>query len=118
MKSILNAVSLLRPLRFLFAALIGAMLFLSSMGPVQAAHNPQSKPTDGPTQLNKIMDNAEDVAHSAPMSLKETQQRANEGLNEVQGGADYEKFKSSDSKLPIVEDLEKAMDKGKKSLDR
>jgi hypothetical protein len=111
MKFMTTAVSFLHPIRFLFTVLMGTLLFLLSVGSVQAANAPQSKTTDGTTQLNKILDRAEEVAHSAPMSLEENEKRANEGLNEVQGAADYDKFKSGNSQPPIVESIEKAMDK-------
>jgi hypothetical protein len=111
MKFITYALSFLRPVRFLFAALMCAMLFVMSAVPAQAANTAQSRPTDGTVQLDKIMEQTEDVAHSSPMSLKEAGKRSSEGLNEVQGAADKDKFKSSDSELPIVKDFEKAVDK-------
>jgi hypothetical protein len=65
-----------------------AMLFVMSTVPAQAANTAQSRPTDGTVQLDKIMEQTEDVAHSPPMSLKEAGKRSSKGLNEVQGAAD------------------------------
>jgi hypothetical protein len=70
MKLIIRAVSVLRPVRFLLATLLGTMLFLTSGTSAQAANTPKSRPTEGTVQLDKIMEKSEDAAHSAPMSLE------------------------------------------------
>ncbi|OLP16790.1 hypothetical protein BST81_19025 [Leptolyngbya sp. 'hensonii'] len=111
MKFMTDALSFLRPIRFMFAALMCTMLFLISTVPVQAANAPKSQPTQGTAQLEEIHESAEDVANSPPMSLKEVEERSKRGFNEVQGAADKDKFKSGDSRPVILDEIEKAMDK-------
>jgi hypothetical protein len=101
----------LRPVRWLLSVLVCTLLFLVNTIPAQAGNTPKSRPTEGTTQLNQILDKAEDAAKSAPMSLKEVEQRSKTGLNEVQGAADKDKMKSGDSTPPMVKKLERAMDK-------
>jgi hypothetical protein len=101
----------LRPIRILFAALM-AMLLLSA--PAYAA---KSALTKGTVQLDQITADSEKAAESPPMSMNEAIKRSNEGINEVQGGADMSKMKrSKDSRPAIVGEAEKALDKklGKK----
>jgi predicted peptidase len=107
MKFIRN--SLLRPLQFLLVVCLCITMFWLSAVPAQAGNS--AKPTNNSTQLNEIMDEAANVGHSAPMNMEQTAKRANEGLNEVQGAADQDKFKSNDSKPAVVDDFENAMDK-------
>jgi len=114
MKTISYALSFLRPIRFLFAALMCTMLLLTSMAPAQAATAHKSQPTEGSVQLKKILKKSEDAAQSPPMSMKEVEKRSNEGINEVQGAADKSKMKSGDSEPVLAKELEKAMDKANK----
>jgi hypothetical protein len=101
----------LRPIRFLLAALMAIMLLSP---PAYAA---KSAPTKGTVQLDQITAESEKAAESPPMGMNEVIKRSNEGLNEVQGGADMSKMKrSKDSRPAIVGEMEKAVDKklGKK----
>jgi predicted PurR-regulated permease PerM len=112
MRFITYPLSLLRPVHLLISALVLVLFILISIAPVQAAPTSKSMPTDGTAQLDKILEKSEDVSQSRPMSLEEVQQRANEGINEVQGAADKEKMVKSKSSKPILaRELEKALDK-------
>jgi hypothetical protein len=98
----------LRPIRFLFAALITFMLFST---PAYAA---RSAATKGEVQLNEITADSERAAESPPMGMNEVIERSNQGLNEVQGADDKSKMKSSgDSRPAIVGEVKKAVDKKK-----
>jgi hypothetical protein len=112
MKLVTNIVSILRPVRFLVASLMCALVFFASITPAQAANVAQSKPTDGIEKLQKIDDNAYKNIDDPAMSLDEVQKRSQQGLNEIQGDADKDKMYTSKSSKPAVaQDIEKALDK-------
>ncbi|QIZ73234.1 hypothetical protein [Oxynema aestuarii] len=81
--------AIVRPIRFLLAIAIAGLLILSSAFPAFAA---KSQPTEGEANLNEIRQRSEQVAKDSPMSLKETQKKAQEGINEVQGAASKNKM--------------------------
>lgn len=102
----------LRPMRMVLSALLAAVLFLTSGFPALAA---KSALTKGTVQLDKIEQKTQEAIDKPAQSLKTITERAQEGLNEVQGNADYGKMKNSnDSTLPVVKQAEKAMQKIKK----
>jgi hypothetical protein len=115
MKFIAKIVAAIRPIRFLFAALVCTTLFWTSVAPAQAANlfnNSKSKPTDGVEQLQKIDDKAQQEIDNPAMSLEEIEKRAQGGLNEVQGAADKDKMHTSNSSEPAIgKKIEKALDK-------
>ncbi len=112
MKLFTNIVSILRPVRFLVAGLMCALVFFANITPAQAANVAQSKPTDGIEKLQKIDDNAYKNIDDPAMSLDEVQKRSQQGLNEIQGDADKDKMYTSKSSKPAVaQDIEKALDK-------
>lgn len=81
-----------QPIRFFMTVLAGIFLLLTTTVPALAFGfgSTPSKPTDGTVQLEKIEQRAEDVASAkvAPGSMKEAEERAKGGINEVQGAAD------------------------------
>ncbi len=102
--------------RFLVVAGLCISLVFSNVVPTLAAGKPFNHAAAGTTQMNQVLDKSEDTLDAPPMSLKEVEKRANEGLNEVQGDADKDKmYKSRDSRPAIVGDLEKALDKATKN---
>ena len=110
MKFITNIISAIRPVRFLFTALICTILFFASVTPAQAGYMP--KPSEGTTQLNKIDDKAQQEIDNPAMNLEEIEKRAQNGLNEVQGSADKGKMYTSKSSEPVIgKKIEKALDK-------
>lgn len=112
MKFITNIISAIRPVRFLFTALICTILFFASVTPAQAGYMPKSKPSEGTTQLNKIDDKAQQEIDNPAMNLEEIEKRAQNGLNEVQGSADKGKMYTSKSSEPVIgKKIEKALDK-------
>jgi CubicO group peptidase (beta-lactamase class C family) len=112
MKLFTNISSILRPVRFLVACLMCALVFFANITPAQAANVAKSKPTDGIDRLQKIDDDAYKNIEDPAMSLDEVQKRSQEGLNEIQGDADKDKMYTSKSSKPAVaQDIEKALDK-------
>jgi hypothetical protein len=83
--------SITRSFRFILAVAMLFMLMFST--PALALGNSKSAPEDGTTQLNQIQKETDDLARSAPPTLKETQAKTQKGINEVQGDADKDKMK-------------------------
>jgi uncharacterized membrane protein len=112
MKFVTNIGSIVRPVRFLIAGLMCALVFFANMTPAQAANVAKSKPTDGIEKLQKIDDDAYKNIEDPAMSLDEVQKRSQQGLNEIQGDSDKDKMYTSKSSKPAVaQDIEKALDK-------
>ncbi len=80
-----------RLVRSLITVCFCALMFVSSALPAFAV---TSSPTKGTDQLLGIEKEAQKAVLKDPMSMEETQKKANEGINEVQGAADSEKMKN------------------------
>lgn len=96
MPSIRFNLSALRPVRFLVAACVCAFLvfsyaFPAYSDPVNPTGNPTA-PQEGESQLLQIEREAQEAVLKKPYSREETQTKANEGLNEIQGTANFEKM--------------------------
>ncbi|MBE9037835.1 hypothetical protein [aff. Roholtiella sp. LEGE 12411] len=114
MKIIASVLSILHPVRFLVVAFTCALLFLSSAFPAFAIDSYQSDPTEATTQLLETQRETDEVAKSAPLGLKEVQNKSNEGLNEVQGAADIDKQKrpsNSQSSTSVEENVKNFLGK-------
>jgi hypothetical protein len=89
-----------------------AMIFGLNVTSAQAAG---SSLTKGETQLTKTTDASEQVADkSAPMGLKEVEERNAGGLNEIQGDADADKMYKADPSKPgpaLANKINKALEK-------
>lgn len=83
-----------RPFRVLIIAFTCAILFFANAFPAVAA---TSDPREGEVGLKSIQAETDTVAKEAPLGLKETQKKAEEGINEVQGAADKEKMKTPEN---------------------
>lgn len=79
-------------LRILLTVVVCSLLFVVNVLPVAAASNPKS----GEAPLSGIQKEADQTIKGNPPELKETQTKANEGLNEVQGAANREKMVTPD----------------------
>lgn len=108
--------SALRPVRFLLAACVCAFLVFSYAFPAYSdsgniSPQPTSKstsPQQGESNLLDIERQAQEAVLDDPYSRKETQAKANEGLNEIQGTGDLEKMKRPEnSQASSVEDKSK-----------
>ncbi len=77
---------------------------------------PKSPLTKGTVQLNEIEKKAEKAIDSPANSLETIVERSKGSLNEVQSGAADSKkmITSSDTKLPVVKQAEKAISNMKK----
>lgn len=97
MRSIRLNFSALRPVRFLIAACVCAILVFSYAFPA-LSDTPQptgnkTAPQAGESQLLDIEKQAQEAVLKDPYSREETQAKANTGLNEIQGAADLDKMK-------------------------
>ena len=113
MKLITKILSAIRPVKFLFTALICTILFVTTIAPAQAGMmSSKSKPTDGTTQLNKIDQKAQQEIDNPAMNLEEIEKRSQNGLNEVQGSADKNKMYTWNSSEPAIgKKIEKALNR-------
>lgn len=97
MRSIKSKLSALRPIRLLLVAFTCAFLVLSNAFPAysdtpQPTGN-QKSPAQGESNLLGIEREAQEAVLKDPYSREETQTKASEGLNEIQGAADLDKLK-------------------------
>ena len=86
----------LRPVRFLVAACVCALLLLSNAlpafsDPVNPTAN-RTSPQQGEANLQSIEKEAQKAVLKDPYSQSETKAKANEGLNEIQGTADIDQM--------------------------
>lgn len=106
---------ILRPLRILVIAFTCAVLLFTNVVPALAAGTTTpSKPTEGETQLKKIYDESEKSLNSGLDSIEEVTERAQRGINEVQGGADLDKMstpENSQEATTFKDQVKKALDK-------
>lgn len=80
-----------KSLRLVAIAIVGGLLFISSVNPAWAA---SSKVTEGEASLNRVQKETDDVARSNPRGIEEVTEKAQKGLNAVQGSADRNKMVS------------------------
>jgi hypothetical protein len=80
-----------RPVRFLIALFIGAIVFFGQISPAAAVGSVPRDPSEGPAQLDDVQKESEDTLRRIP-GMEEVQRKSNEGLNEVQGAADADKM--------------------------
>jgi hypothetical protein len=85
--------SLVRPVRFLVVAFTCALLLLTNAFPALAMGTTKSATTEATDQLNQIQRKTDEKATEPPLGREETQAETYQGLNEVQGDADFDKMK-------------------------
>ncbi len=94
-------ISALRPVRFLVAACICALLLLSNAFPAFADPvNPtssKSSPQQGEANLQSIEKEAQKAVLKDPYSQDDTKSKANQGLNEIQGAADVDQMNTPEN---------------------
>ena len=110
--------SALRPVRFLVAACVCALLVFVSASPaysdpVNITGN-KTAPEQGEAQLRGIELGAQKAVLKDPYSEKETATKANEGLNEIQGAADLDQMSRPENSQGAVS----VEDKSKNFLER
>lgn len=93
--------SALRPVRFLVAVCVCALLLLSNAFPAFADPvNPtssKSSPQQGEANLQSIEKEAQKAVLKDPYSREDTQSKANQGLNEIQGAADVNQMNTPEN---------------------
>ncbi len=126
MKYISALLSHLNPVKVLLSVLLSAVLLFSSgcsdsvptknTSSMTSSSSAKSPVTKGTVQLNEIEKKAEKAIDSPANSLKTIVERSKGSLNEVQSGAADSKkmITSSDTKLPVVKQAEKAIENMKK----
>lgn len=86
----------LQPVRFLVAICVCALLVLSTAFPAYSdpvnITGSKTVPQQGEEQLRGIEREAQEAVLKDPYSEKKTANKANEGLNEIQGSADINKM--------------------------
>ena len=112
MRSIRFNLSALRPVRFLVAVCVCALLvfsyaFPAYSDPVNVTGN-QSAPQEGEAQLRSIEKGAQDAVLEDPYSREKTQSKANPGLNEIQGTADVNKMRRPENSQDAISDEDKS----------
>jgi hypothetical protein len=114
MKYISSLIASIRPVRTILAVFFAAVLAFGSGSSALAS---QSATTKGVEQLNQIEEQSKEALEKPANSLKEIEERSQGALNEVQpNAADRDKMhRTSDTKLPVVKQVEKAIDKLKNS---
>ena len=118
MHSIRFKFSTLRLVRFLVAVCVCTLLLFSHPFPAYSAPvNPtgnQTAPTEGESQLLQIEREAQEAVLKDPYSREETQYKASQGLNEVQGAADLDKMKrpeNSQGATSVEDKVKNALEK-------
>lgn len=118
MRFIRLKLSALRPLRFLVACCISALIVFSHALPAFSAPiNPtgsRTAPQEGEQKLLNIEKDAQKAVIKDPYSRGETQAKANEGLNEIQGSEDADKMNRPENS----QDASSPEDKAKNFLDK
>jgi hypothetical protein len=96
--------SILRTIRTALVAFSLALVIFTNVSPAFAIESYQSNPREGETQLLETQKLTDEVSRYAPgnPNLEQTQERANKGLNEIQGDADAEKMKSPENSQQAV----------------
>ena len=117
MRSISFNLSALRPVRFLVAVCVCAVLVFSYAFPAYS-DTPQptsnsTSPKAGETQLLDIERQAQETVLDKPYSRKDTQDKTNTGLNEIQGTADLDKMNRPENS----QDASSVEDKSQKFLE-
>jgi hypothetical protein len=94
----------LRAIRVLFLVATCALLIFSNAVPAFAIESYQSDVKEGPTQLLETQKLTDEVSRYAPgtPNMEQSQERANKGLNEVQGDADIDKMKTPENSQDAV----------------
>ena len=98
--------SALRPVRFLVAACVCALLLFSNAFPAFADPvNPTSVKSSlqqGEANLQSIEKEAQKAVLKDPYSQQETTDKANQGLNEIQGAADFDQMNRPDNSQDAI----------------
>ena len=105
-----NLSGLMRPVRFLIAGFICALLLFSNALPAFSA---TSKPTEGEANLTEIERKSQEaVAGKSPydFDINKQQEETHPGLNEIQGTADIDKMKRPENTQGVKSIEEKVED--------
>lgn len=108
-----NLPTLFRPVRFLFALCISALLLISSAFP---AYSATSDVTKGEAHLVDITRKAHEAAVANPYDMEKQQEETNPGLNAVQGTAEIDQMKRPDNTSPDIKSVEEKVKENLENL--
>ena len=114
-----NLAAAVRLIKGIAIALVCAVILFSQSYPALAIGSTASRPSEGEPRLNKILDESEDaIRPENALDSEKIIDRANRGLNEVQGTADIQQMNRPDNSRQaksaaeeVKEALGKAVDK-------
>ncbi len=114
MKYLNTLLANIRPVRLLMSVVLSAMLVFASSFPALAG---KSDSTKGVEQLNQIDQKSKEALDNPATDPESIAERSKGALNEIQSGAaDHDKmYRSNDTKLPVVKQAEKTIEKLKNS---
>jgi hypothetical protein len=104
----------LRPVRFLVAAFVSTLLFLTNAFPALAISTSPSSLQKGEAPINDIYEKSKDVLKAEPRTQEELQTEANKGINEIQGDADRDQMNTPENSQDAVtakEQLERVLER-------
>jgi hypothetical protein len=81
--------------RVLVATFACALLVFTAASPALAFGSSNSNPQQGTAQMNELQETSKRAVKAEPRDRAEMQQKAEEGINEVQGSANREQMYSS-----------------------
>lgn len=87
----------LRPIRFLIATCVCALLVFSSAFPALATTSHKSDPTSAEAKMGDIERRSQEALKQDPRPLNEVTEASKGGLNAVQGDANKEKMKTPEN---------------------
>lgn len=93
----------LRPVRFLILAFACVTLFFTNVFPAFAGGvAAPSSPSKGTAPINDILEESENALKAEPRTMDEVIDKAYQGPNEVQGGADLDQMKRPDNSNAVT----------------
>jgi hypothetical protein len=99
----------------LLVAVVCALVLFTNAYPALAIGSTPSRPSEGETRLNGILEESQDaIRPENALNAEEVTRKANEGLNEVQGAADIKQMnrpENSRQATSAAEQVQRAFDK-------
>ncbi|MGG6296267.1 hypothetical protein ACQ4M4_17900 [Leptolyngbya sp. AN02str] len=89
--------ALIKHVRVLVLTALCALMVFSNMAPAMAYGSDRSALDEGEAPINDIYRKSEEALRKEPRSMKELQNEAQKGINEVQGDADVNQMQRDDN---------------------
>jgi hypothetical protein len=107
-------VSFLKSLKTLTIAFVCSLVIFANAVPALAIGAPKSSAVDNTAQLSDIERESQEAAQSGLLSGEEVKDKANQGINEIQGAADADKMKNpsnSQGAVTVSDEIKNALEK-------